>query len=72
MTFRVRIHASSPERLAERTADLSSHSTWEPGTGVIAVRVESQHRALRHVSILACAVVERDLLGVRWDGVTPA
>jgi len=72
VTFRVRILASSPERLAERTADLSSHSTWEPGTAVIAVRVESQHRALRHAAILACAVVERDLLGVRWDGVTPA
>jgi len=72
VTFRVRVHSSSPERLAERTAELSSHSTWLPGTAVIAVRLESQHRALRHVAILACAVVERDLPGVRWDGVTPA
>lgn len=72
MTFRVRVHSSSPERLAERAAEMSSHSAWEPGTAIVSVRLESQHRALRHVALMACAVVERDLLGVRWDGVTPA
>lgn len=70
MTFRLQVHASSPERVAEHASERSGAIAWTPGTPFLTVTHSSRERALVHATLMACAIIERELPGIRLDGIT--